>query len=113
MADDRNRKELRNPGYEIFIGILSILSMLNVILLYLVTDPNLDTVINALNWLLSVVFLADFIYRLFTAEAKARYFFRQFGWADLLASLPLPQAKVLRVFRLVRVFRLLRHYGIK
>jgi hypothetical protein len=113
MADDRKRKELRNPGYEIFIGILSILSMLNVILLYVVADPNLDTVITALNWLLSVVFLADFIYRLFTAEAKARYFFRQFGWADLLASLPLPQAKVLRVFRLVRVFRLLRQYGIK
>jgi voltage-gated potassium channel len=113
MAIDRKRKELRNPGYEIFIGILSILSMLNVVLLYVVVDPNLDTVITALNWLLSVVFLADFIYRLFTAESKTRYFFRQFGWADLLASLPLPQAKVLRVFRLVRVFRLLRQYGIK
>jgi voltage-gated potassium channel len=113
MANDRNRKELRNPGYEIFIGILSILSMLNVVLLYVVADPNLDTVITALNWLLSAVFLADFIYRLFTAESKTRYFFRQFGWADLLASLPLPQAKILRVFRLVRVFRLLRQYGIK
>ena len=36
-----------------------------------------------------------------------------FGWADLLASLPFQQVKILRVFRLVRVFRLLRDYGIK
>jgi hypothetical protein len=113
MTDDRKRRELRNPGYEIFIGSLSILSILNLVLLYVAADPNLDTVITALNLLLSVVFLADFTYRLFTAESKTRYFFRQFGWADLLASLPLPQAKILRVFRLVRVFRLLRQYGIK
>ena len=66
-----------------------------------------------MNGLLSVIFLADFTYRLLTAESKSRYFFRQFGWADLLASLPFEQAKILRVFRLVRVFRLLRAYGIK
>ena len=35
------------------------------------------------------------------------------GWADLLASLPFEQSKILRVFRLVRVFRLLRDYGVK
>ena len=36
-----------------------------------------------------------------------------FGWADLLASLPVAQVKILRIFRLVRVFRLLRAYGVK
>ena len=66
-----------------------------------------------MNVLLSVIFLADFTYRLLTAESKSRYFFRQFGWADLLASLPFEQVKILRVFRLVRVFRLLREYGVK
>ena len=50
---------------------------------------------------------------MFTAESKSAYFFRQFGWADLLASLPFEQAKILRIFRLVRVFRLLRDYGVK
>ena len=34
-----------------------------------------------------------------------------FGWADLLASLPVQQVKILRIFRLVRVIRLLRAYG--
>ncbi len=108
-----SRQELKNPGYEIFIGILSILSIFNIVLIYAVRDPNLDTVIDAINWLLSIIFLADFTYRLLTAESKTRYFFRRFGWADLLASLPLPQAKILRVFRLVRVFRLLRTFGVK
>ena len=32
---------------------------------------------------LSLVFLGDFLYRLFTAESKMTYFLRQFGWADL------------------------------
>ena len=107
------RKELKNAGYEIFIGILSILSIVNIVLIYIADDSDLDTVINAMNALLSVVFLGDFVYRLVTAESKSAYFFRQFGWADLLASLPLPQAKVLRIFRLLRVFRLLRAYGVK
>ena len=113
MADEGNDKELKNTGYEIFIGILSILSIVNIVLLYAVEDANLDSVLNVMNGLLSVIFLGDFTYRLFTAESKSQYFFRQFGWADLLASLPLQQLKVLRIFRLVRVFRLLREHGIK
>ena len=109
MADvETDHKELKNTGYEIFIGILSILSIVNIVLIYVADDPKLDTVINAMNGLFSIIFLGDFTYRLLTARSKSQYFFRQFGWADLLASLPFAQAKVLRVFRLVRVFRLLR-----
>ena len=109
---EQRDEELKSTGYEIFIGFLSILSILNVALIYLADDPNLDTVIYALNGLFSVIFLADFTYRLFTADSKSRYFLREFGWADLFASLPFPQAKVLRIFRLIRVSRLLRGYGI-
>lgn len=110
---DAHGAELKNPGYEIFVGVLSILSIVNIVLLYAVEDPNLDSVLHVMNVLLSVIFLADFTYRLLTAESKSHYFFREFGWADLLASLPFEQAKILRVFRLVRVFRLLHDYGVK
>lgn len=113
MVDSGEKRELKNTGYEIFIGILSILSIVNLIMMYAIGDPNLDTVIYVMNVVLSAIFLGDFTYRLFTAASKFRYFFRQFGWADLLASLPFPQLKVLRVFRLVRVFRLLREHGVK
>jgi len=107
------RRELKNTGYEIFIGILSILSIFNLLLLYAISDQALDTVLWVMNGILSAIFLADFTYRLFTAESKATYFFRRFGWADLLASLPVQQVKILRVFRLARVFRLLREYGVR
>ncbi|HEY6628984.1 MAG TPA: ion transporter [Acidimicrobiia bacterium] len=106
-------EELKNTGYEIFVGILSILSIVNILLKILAEDPNLDTVLDTMNGLFSVIFLGDFSYRLLTAESKSQYFFRQFGWADLLASLPFDGAKVLRVFRLVRVTRLLRANGAK
>jgi voltage-gated potassium channel len=106
-------RELKGTGYEIFIGILSVLSIVNIVLRYGAADEQIDEVLLAMNALLSVVFLGDFLYRLFTAPSRSRYFFREFGWADLLASLPLEQAKVLRVFRLVRVFRLLRAYGLR
>ena len=112
-ADRPERHELKNTGYEIFIGALSVLSIINIVLLYVVPDEALDTVLFVMNGLLSLVFLVDFTYRLFTAPSKSDYFFRQFGWADLLASVPVQQFKVLRIFRLLRVFRLLREYGAK
>jgi len=110
----RPRSELKGTGYEIFVGILSILSILNLVLLLLfVKEESLGTVLTVMNALFSMIFLADFTYRIFTAPSASAYFFRHFGWADLLASLPFPQFKILRVFRLVRVYRLLRKVGIR
>ena len=106
------RSELKSTGYEIFIGALSVLSIVNLVLVYaFIEDETLQTVLSVMNGLFSAIFLADFIYRLATAPSRGAYFFTQFGWADLLASLPFPQFKVLRVFRLIRVFRLLRDIG--
>ena len=36
---------------------------------------------------------------------------RNFGWADLLSSLPFPELKILRLFRLWRVIRLFTRFG--
>ena len=106
-----SRPELKNPGYEIFIAALSILSIINLVLLYVVQDSSLDSVLDAMNAILSVVLFLDFCSRLWSAESRSGYFFRNFGWADLLASVPLPQFKILRLFRLARVYRLLKQYG--
>lgn len=108
------RSELKNTGYEIFIGLLSVISIFNLVLVYaFVKDPSLQTILTVMNALFSAIFLGDFLYRIFTAPSASAYFFRHFGWADLLASLPFPQVKVLRVFRLIRVTRLLREVGIR
>src|SRR5262249_57329521 len=45
------------------------------------------------------------------APSRADYFVRRYGWADLLASLPFPEFKIMRLFRLVRVVRILRRNG--
>ena len=90
------RSELKSPGYEIFIGILSVLSIVNLLLVWLVsTEQSLQTILLVMNAIFSAIFLGDFTFRLVTAPGRAAYFFRQFGWADLLASLPFPQLKIL------------------
>jgi voltage-gated potassium channel len=110
---EAERAELKGTGYELFVGALSILSMVNIVLIYAFRDENLRDVLFAMNALLTVIFLIDFLYRLLTAPSKSEYFLRQFGWADLLASLPFKQVKVFRIFRVVRVMRLLRANGLR
>jgi voltage-gated potassium channel len=107
-------RELKNIGYELFIGALSILSILNIVLGFIyVGDQNLATVVTVMNALMMPIFLGDFVYRLRTAESKSGYFLRGFGWADLLSSLPFAQVKILRVFRLWRVIRLFLEFGVR
>ena len=113
QAPHPQRRELKNTGYEIFIGLLSILSILNLVLLLVTSSQSLNYILYVMNALLSAIFFGDFLYRLFTAPSKSGYFFRQFGWADLLASLPFPQTKILRLFRVLRVYRLLKEYGVR
>jgi voltage-gated potassium channel len=104
-------RELKSIGYEIFVAAVSVLSIINLGLIVLTQGQSLEYVLFAMNALFSLILFADFCYRMLTSSHRTAYFVRGFGWADLLASLPLPQVKVLRVFRLVRVFRLLSDYG--
>jgi voltage-gated potassium channel len=108
------KSDLKNTGYEIFIGMLSVLSIFNIALVYaFVTDQYLQQILQIMNALLTGIFLIDFIYRISTAKSRSGYFFKQLGWADLLSCVPLAQLKVFRVFRLLHVYRLLREYGPK
>jgi voltage-gated potassium channel len=108
---DNKPNELKNASYELFIGALSVLSIVNLALYYILPDPEIVAVVLIMDGVLSLIFLSDFTYRLFTAESKSEYFFRQMGWADLLASMPAPQFKILRIFRILRVYRLGKAYG--
>lgn len=103
--------EVKAIGYELFIGALSVLSIFNLLFLYLVNDPDIANVIYIINGFMMPIFLGDFFYRLFTTRNKSDYFWRNFGWADLFSSLPFPQLKILRLFRLWRVVRLFTRFG--
>ncbi len=106
------RSNCENPGYEIFILALSVLSLVNLVLLVLpfwpLDDQQLD-VIWMIDGVLSVVFLSDFTYRLLKADSKREYFLHDRGWLDLIGSLPL--LRIFRIFRVLRVGRLVREYG--
>ena len=105
-------QELKNTSYELFILLLSILSILNLVVFIIPKiDPVVEGVVVIVDGFITLIFILDFLYRFFTAESKRGYFFRNWGWADLLASVPIPQFKIFRIFRIVRAIRLLRMYG--
>lgn len=105
--------KLRNPSYEIFMGLLSILSILNMGLLLFMSEQTLSAVLELVNIVLVIFFAMDFLFRFFTAPSKSEYFIRGYGWADLLSSLPFSQTNILRLFRLVKVYRLIKDYGVR
>ena len=106
---DRDRK---GTVYELFILLLSGLSIVNAIVLALSwlagKGGPASQVVLAIETILSPVFLGDFAYRLATADSRRGYLVQRFGWADLLAVLPL-----LRVFGVVRVIRVLQSYRLE
>ena len=109
-------RELKGVGYEVFILLLSVLSVFNLGFLFFsaLVNPQggpAQEVVLTMDLVITPIFLFDFLYRLTTASSPRRYFFRGWGWADLLSCLPL--LRVFRVFRVVRVVRLLRAYGPK
>ena len=115
ITDAATEQERRSTdgdiGYEIFMAGLSILSIVNLAVALLVSDEALSYVIVLINLLLTLIFMLDFLWRLFRAQSKRQYLIHGYGWADFLSSLPFSQTNVLRLFRLIRVYRLLKDYG--
>lgn len=105
------RQSQFNTTYELFIGALSVLSIVNVLLIYLAHSQIIDQVILVVDLFLSAIFFGDFVVRLALAPSRGQYFWREFGWADLFSSVPFPPLKLLRIFRIVSVSGLVRGNG--
>jgi Ion transport protein len=91
--------------FDLFIMALAMLSLVNVVLILLPISETTKRVILAVDAVASIFLMIDFGIRLRRARSKREYFFRRFGWLDLLGSLPFP---LLRIFRLWRVIRQVR-----
>jgi len=108
------KRELKGVGYEVFILLLSLLSVFNMAFVAFaslngnVSGPGRDVVL-LMDAVITPIFIGDFLYRLLTAHPKREYLVGGWGWADLLASLPM--FRIFRIFRVIRVVRLLRSYG--
>ena len=57
----RARSELKNISYEIFIGLLSIMSIVNIALEWFVKDHELQQILFVMNGIFSVIFLMLFL----------------------------------------------------
>jgi voltage-gated potassium channel len=104
-------RDLKGTVYELFILLLSVLSIVNAIgvgLAQLVGARGpAGEVVLTVDAIIAPIFLTDFLYRLKTADSRRDYFLHRFGWADLLGTLPV--LRILRIVRVVRVVRSFRH----
>ncbi|MEM7115220.1 MAG: potassium channel family protein [Chloroflexota bacterium] len=97
--------------YELWLLILTLLSLVAVVLLFLPSvSEQIKLTVRLFDTVISFLFLGDFLYHLYQAEDKRAYL--KWGWLDLLGSLPaLPTFRIFRLFRIYRALRILRRLG--
>ena len=99
-------------SYDIFILVLTIMSLAIMVLLVLPLAPAEHDTLRVYDNLICFVFLGDFLYNLTGSRPRSEYFVRRRGWTDLLGSIPslgfIPLAGLLRLFRLFRLARISR-----
>ncbi len=104
------RIEMKSTAYELFMALLTLLSVAN--LLVIVTpfaSGDGKQVILVVDAILAPIFLADFLIRLATAPSRRGYLRHGWGWADLLAVVPL--LRIARLPHVVAVVGALRSRG--
>ncbi len=103
------QKAKKITAYDLVIGILAIFSLVILILpLILQLQPSTVDLLNTVENLLCIVFMADFLRSLFRAPSKWGYFLKGGGWLDLLGSLPFSKFALFRFARLFRIARVMR-----
>lgn len=103
-----SEKTVNNLQYQLFIISISLLAVANGIALIFFRGTLTGDVLSLVDALLTPFFLVDFGLRMAAAPSKRRYFFGQFGWADLLGSLWVPGLDLLRLLRVYRVVSIIR-----
>jgi voltage-gated potassium channel len=105
--------------YELFMGILTIMSLAVMAFRLLVRVPQIEGILGGVDTLFCFIFLVDFARSLVQAPSKRDYLFGErpgrtlpTGVLDLLGSIPAVGVfRAFRVFRLARVARIVRARG--
>ena len=104
------REDLKSTTYEFFILAISILSIVNLALELVVQYRSQSWyLILFIDAALTLIFLADFTYRLTTAPTKWWYLRHGGGVFDFLGCLP--GLRIFRLFRILRAVRIIRRLG--
>jgi voltage-gated potassium channel len=102
----------RREPYEIFILILTVLSLVNGAALLFWPDETWSSVIRNIDFLISFALLVDFVSLLYSAKNKSSYLIRGWGWADFIGSLPIPGFRLFRLIRAAAVSNRLHSEGV-
>src|SRR4051794_28045755 len=79
---------LHSNVYNLFIVILTILSLVILAMLFLPLSDETIRLLIVYDNLICIVFMFDFLYNLRSSPSKRAYFFGGRGWLDLLGSIP-------------------------
>jgi voltage-gated potassium channel len=108
-----------SPIYELFIGLMTIISLGIVFFQVVVRAPQVDAILTSSDTLVCLLFLWDFARSYRRAPVKRAYMFGErpgqslpHGLFDLLGSIPgISLLRALRIFRVAQLSRLVRASG--
>lgn len=106
-------------AYNIFILVLTVISLVIMVVLLLPLDGDTIGLLQFYDNLICLIFLIDFFINLKAAPKKSDYFIKERGWLDLLGSIPSFGTafrfsglfRLARLSRFARIARLLRGKG--
>ena len=112
MARETTPPRRHGNSYNIFILVLTVLSLaVMVVMLLPLSEPTLE-LLSVYDNLICVIFLIDFSFNLIRTPKKSDYFIHEGGWLDLLGSIPsfgiTKYGSLLRLARLGRFARIIR-----
>jgi len=110
----QNGARRNSASYELFILALTIFSLVVAAIIILwPLKPTTKAVFLRVDFLISIVFVVDFLIVFWRAPNKTGYFFMGGGWLDLLGCVPtipeLPWTAILRFARSSRAIRIVTH----
>jgi voltage-gated potassium channel len=112
MTQEKGKLRQTSNAYNIFILVLTILSLAVMVVMLLPISDATFQLLSVYDTLICIIFLIDFFLNLRGAANKRDYFIGQRGWLDLLGSIPslgiLKFTGLLRLARLSRLARIMR-----
>jgi voltage-gated potassium channel len=98
-----------SASYQLFMLVLCLYALASLAVQAAVRlDPAILQILEYADYGVCAIFFADFVFSLWRAESRWRYF-ATWGWLDLLSSIPmLDAARWGRLARIARIFRVLR-----
>lgn len=109
MSGPAGESRQQSNAYNIFILVLTVLSLAIMVVLLLPLSEATIRLLTVYDNLVCLIFLIDFFWNLLSAPTKREYFIGRRGWLDLLGSIPsLGVFKYTALLRLARLSRFAR-----